>query len=438
MRSNNIRHQFLTLLINACRFLLAASFIFSGFVKAIDPNGTSYKITEYLVHFSLAGIAPTELPQVLSVALCSFEFIIGIYFFFGIRRRFTCMAAFVFLIPFTFLTLYLWIANPVADCGCFGDAIKLTNAETFLKNVVLLLALVIVSKWWVKTFRIITEINQWVISLYSALFIVLFSLYSMHYEPIVDFRPYFVGADIKKSMEIPAGAPQREYQTTFILQKDGKQKEFTLENYPDSSWTFIDSRTVIIKEGYEPAIKDFHVSNSKGEEVTDEILNDTSFMFVLISPHFSKADDGNIDRINAIYDYCSDNGYKFICLTASTNREINDWRDKTGSEYPIYFSDDVTLRTIVRSNPGIILLKDGKVYGKWSGNKLIDDEELNSRIENLAIYGVNDKKQLFGLLKVLLLYLLPLLFFTLADQIWAGIKYYKKYKVKSLIKSKEQ
>ena len=383
-------------------------------------------------------MTPSELPLVLSVALCSFEFILGIYFFFGIRRRFTCMAAFAFLVPFTLLTLYLWIANPVSDCGCFGDAIKLTNAETFLKNVVLLVALIVVNRWWIKTFRIITEINQWVISLYSAVFIILFSLYSIHYEPIIDFRPYFVGADIKKGMAIPKNAPQAVYQTTFILRKDGKEKEFTIEDYPDSSWTFVDSRTVLLEKGYEPLIKDFHVSNNSGEDVTNELLSDSSFMFVLVSPHFSKADDGNIDRINAIYDYCSDNGYKFICITASGNREIDDWRDKTGSEYPVYFSDDVTLRTMVRSNPGLLLLKNGKVYGKWSSNNLIDDTKLSSRIENLAIYGANDKKQLFVLLKVLLLYLLPLLFFTLADQIWAGFKYYKKYKVKSLIKNKEQ
>ncbi|MEG1860155.1 MAG: DoxX family protein [Bacteroidaceae bacterium] len=439
MKSKKLTHHLLFVLINLCRFLLAFVFIFSGFVKAIDPLGTSYKLTEYLTHFQLLDYLPAQAPLILSITLCVVEFIIGIYFFFGIRRKFTGMITFFFLSVMTLLTLYLAIKDPITDCGCFGEAITLTNWQTFGKNILLLLCLIITNYGRIRTFRIIAEQNQWFISFYSLIFIITFSFYSIHYLPIVDFRPYRIGVNIKESMEIPKNARKPQYKTLFLFEKEGKRKEFSLENYPDSTWTYVDSHTITLKEGYEPPIKDFCVTDSNGEDITKQILQDTCYQFVLISPHLSNADDGTIDVINGIYDYCSDEGYKFICITAASSSEITAWKDKTGGEYPIFFADDVLLRTIVRSNPGLVLLKAGTIVAKWSCNDLPDDQNLKGKLENLSISTISPEKSSIGLLKVLLLYLLPLLFFTLADRIWIGHKYYKQYKVKSLInKSKEK
>lgn len=153
-------------------------------------------------------------------------------------------------------------------------------------------------------------------------------------------------------MEIPAGAKQPEFETTFILEKNGVRKEFTLDDYPDSTWTFIDSKTVQTSEGYVPPIHDFSIEDYKtGEDITNEVLNDTSYTFLLISPRLDKADDSNFGQIDQIYEYAKDYGYRFLCLTASTEKDIAKWQDMTGAEYPFYTTDATTLKTMIRSNP---------------------------------------------------------------------------------------
>ena len=184
---------------------------------------------------------PEVLILCLSVALSAFEFSLGIMMLFAIQRRVISKLTVAFLAVMTIVTLWIAIANPISDCGCFGDAIILTNVQTFCKNVVLLLLAIIVAIWPLRMKRLISHTNQWIVTNYSVLFILSCSIYSLYILPVFDFRPYHIGADIKKGMEIPADAPQPKFETTFIMEKDGVKKEFTLENYPDSTWTFIDS-----------------------------------------------------------------------------------------------------------------------------------------------------------------------------------------------------
>lgn len=167
------------------------------------------------------------------------------------------------------------------------------------------------------------------------------------------------------------GAKGPEFETTFILEKNGQRKEFTLENYPDSTWTFIDSKTVQISEGYVPPIHDFFIQTTDGsEDLTDSVLSRRGYTFLLISPHLEYADDSNFGEIDQIYEYSQSHGYPFYGLTASTDEGIQHWRDITGAEYPFYLTDETTLKTVIRSNPGLLLLKDGVVIGKWSHNDL--------------------------------------------------------------------
>lgn len=209
---------------NVCRFLLAAVFIFSGFVKAVDPLGSFYKIQDYLTAFGIAAWFPTYLQLLFAIVLSALEFSVGVFLFFGIRRRFATTLALLLMIVMTPLTLYLALANPVSDCGCFGDAWVLTNWETFGKNVVLFIAAVSVFKGGKQIIRFITAKMAWMVSMYTFFFVFVLSFYCLDNLPILDFRPYKIGKNIKEGMEIPEGAKPSVFESKFILEKDGKSR----------------------------------------------------------------------------------------------------------------------------------------------------------------------------------------------------------------------
>ena len=221
--------------VNVSRAVIALTFIFSGFTKAVDPIGTQYKIHDYLQAWGLEAWNADWLTMVASLMLSTAEFFIGMMFFFAIRRRLMSKLALLLVTAMTLLTLWIYVADPISDCGCFGDALKLTNGETLAKNIVLLAAAATVARWPLEMMRLLSRNTQWIVINYTMLFILAVSGYSLYYLPQFDFRPYHVGADIRSGMEIPEGAEQPEFETTFILEKDGKRKEFTLDEYPDST-----------------------------------------------------------------------------------------------------------------------------------------------------------------------------------------------------------
>ena len=439
---NRIGRKLLWTGVNLCRLLLAGAFIFSGIVKLVDPRGTQYKIEDYLVAFGWSEWIPDFMPLLLSVFLAGFEFILGIYMFFGIRRKITTWLYFLFMLCVTPFTLYLALYNPVSDCGCFGDAVVLSNWETFGKNVVLFLASLMVLFFPHFMTRFISERNQWTISLYSIVFSLVLAGFCLYRLPVFDFRPYHISADIPKGMELPADAVAPEYETTFILEKDGQRKEFTLDNYPDSTWHFVDSKTVITRQGTLPPIHDFSMTVwPSGNDITLEVLKDSSYTFLLISPKLETADDSNIDLINEIYDYCLEHGYRFYCLTSSGDEAIMRWQDLTGAEYPFCVTDEITLKTMIRSNPGLMLLRQGVVYNKWSCNTLPAENELEQPLEDSTLGQMQIESRMTTILKILLWFVLPLILLSAADRIWIGSKMYKRLKHKkrltNLLKSRK-
>lgn len=424
-------HSIVGIWTNACRFLLALVFIFSGFVKAVDPLGTQYKIQDYLEAFGWVALVPAFLPFLASVLQAMVEFCLGIYLLFGIRRRMTTLFVVVIMGVMTPLTLWLALSNPISDCGCFGDAVTLTNWETFGKNVLLLIAAVSVFKWGNRITPLVTKRFDWLVAMYAFLYILGMTLYCYRELPVFDFRPYRIGTDIRKGMEIPEGAKPTVYDTRFILQKNGVEKEFTLDDYPDSTWTFVDSRTVVKEQGYEPPIRDFSIIRQEdGEDVTDEILTDDKYTFLLVAHQLSQADDSSIDLINELYDYSVEHGYQFYCLTSSPDSDIEDWQERTGAEYPFCLMDDITLKTMIRSNPGLMLLKNGVVINKWSVNNLPDEYVLTDRLENLPLAQVNEKTFSHKMVLVLAWFVFPLLFFSMVDVIWEHFHRKKKLKLK--------
>lgn len=259
------------------------------------------------------------------------------------------------------------------------------------------------------------------------LFILVSSSMSLYTLPPFDFRPYHIGANIRKGMEIPEGAKLPQFETTFILEKDGQRREFTLDDYPDSTWTFIDSKTVQTEAGYVPPIHDFSIQTTDGsEDITDSVLNHKGYSFVLVSPHFETASDANFGEIDAIYEYSLDHGYPFYALTASTDEAINHWRDITGAEYNFFLTDETTLKTVIRSNPGLLLLKDGTVIGKWSHNDLPGLDYKSPRLEDTEYGRMPEHSVTSKISQILLWYILPLMLLTFADRTWKFSQWIRK------------
>ena len=410
--------------VNVCRFVLAATFIFSGYVKAIDPLGTLYKLKDYAVAMSLNGLLPDWALVGVAIALGALEFALGVFMLFAVRRHVVSRITLAFMTAMTVLTLWIFVADPVKDCGCFGDALKLTNGETLLKNIVLSACAALVAWRPADMARFISRSNQWIVRYYTVAYIVITSVYCLYTLPIFDFRPYHVGMNIKQGMEIPEGAEQPEFESTFLLRKNGETREFTLDNYPDSTWEYVDTRTVQTKKGYEPPIHDFALTScDTGEDITEQVLTKKGYTFLLVSPRLAVADDSNFGDIDQIYEYAEENGIDFYCVTASANDEIERWRDLTGAEYQFCNADETTLKTMIRSNPGLMLLKDGTIIGKWSHNALPQTDDLTAPLQQLTIGKAQNDSTTERLLIVLLTFFMPLSALTLADRLWAWSKW---------------
>lgn len=364
--------------VNTCRLLVSATFIFSGLVKLIDPAGTSYKIIDYAAALHISFLSQPPLPIVLSVAMAVLEFTLGIYLFFGIRRRFTTYTILAFMLFYTPLTLWLALTDAVADCGCFGDAVRLTNWQTFWKNVVLLAASVVV--FWKGNLltRVISESTQWIISLYSLAYALFIAFICIYGEPIIDFRPFHIGQNIPKAMEWPEDPTQL------------------------------------------PEILDFDVDPS--------LIEDTSYVFILTSPYLEMADDGNFEEINAIYDYARHYGYRFQGLTPSDENAITRWQDLTGAQYTFDFADELTLKTIARSNPALTLLHNGTIVAKWGHRQLPKKEQLTAPLHQLTLAHPQPESYKRMLLQLLLWYLVPLFIITFLDRAYASFRWLQRRK----------
>ena len=416
--------RLLKMIVNLCRIIVAVTFIFSGFVKAIDPIGTQYKLQDYLGAIGMAGILPNWTLLAVAVFLAAIEFCIGIFLLFAIQRRLISKLTVAFMAFMTMVTVWIVVADPVKDCGCFGDALHLTNTETLIKNIVLLVCSLAIMYRPLAMFRFVSKSNQWIVTNYTIVFILVSSGLSLYYLPIFDFRPYHIGVNIPRGMEIPKGAKLPQFKTTFIMEKNGQRKEFTLDNYPDASWKFIDSKTVQTSEGYIPPIHDFSITDNKtGLDLTNSVLSHKGYTFLLIAPHLETADDSNFGDIDRLYEYAQSYDIPFYCLTASTAKAIKRWVDLTGAEYPFCITDEAVLKTIIRSNPGLLLLKDGTIINKWSHNNLPNEAKLSRPITQSSLGKMPKDSVPAKILEIVLWFILPLTLLTLADRLWAWSKW---------------
>ena len=352
------------------RTLLALTFLFSGFVKAVDPLGTVYKIQDYL-HEGFGGVFQWAIPAagVAAVCLIALEWLLGIAMLLNVRTQWTSWITLLFYCIMTPLTLYIAIANPVSDCGCFGDALVITNWQTFWKNIILLL----LSICLVICRKAIPELFSWwmeiIITLAALGSVAGIMGYSYTHLPQIDFRPYKVGNHIPTLMEIPDDAEVDQYEITLIYAKDGKEQTFTLENYPkgDPEWTFVDQKSVLIKKGYVPPIHDFEIETLEGDYITQDILESEEPIALVVMYDLSKTDTTQLEKLmHMIHEYP-----RVYFLTASGEEEIFAFAEELGwdeeTTYSTFcFTDPITLKTIVRANPGVIVVQNGTIIDKYN------------------------------------------------------------------------
>jgi uncharacterized membrane protein YphA (DoxX/SURF4 family) len=408
-------NKILKILVEICRIFLGAVFTFSGFVKAVDPWGSAYKIHDYLIAFELDAYDFIALPAAFFQS--AVEFGVGVCLLLGVYRYFNALLSLLIMLFMTPLTLWVALKNPVTDCGCFGDALVISNWQTFYKNIFLLIAAILVTTNHRLMLALFTNKSYRRVSVWIYLFIVGLSLYCYQYLPVLDFRPYKVGVNISQSMSIPEDAEQPVFESILIYSKDGKQKSFTLENYPqnDSTWTFVDSRTSLIKKGYVPPIHDFSITTDTDEDITEVVLEDPSYTFLLIANNLDAANDANVEKINEIYDFAVANNYHFYTLTSSPSDKIKKWIDNTGAEYPFCTTDDITLKTIIRSNPGLLLLKNGVIVNKWPNTKLPSGSDLSKPLEETDLGKIREVRNGWTISSVTLILSVPLLVLFLGD-----------------------
>ncbi len=364
------------------RIIVGIIFIFSGFVKGIDPLGSTYKFGDYFMAFNLDFLMPVAFP--LAMLLCAIEFSIGFALLVRFRMKTTAWLVAVFMLFFTILTLILAISNPVSDCGCFGDAIIMTNWQTFWKNVVIMVFVVIIFFNKNNYHPVYRPNAEWILTGISFIIFMLFSLYNYKHLPLIDFRPYHIGTYVPEAMEIPDDAPQPVYETVFYYKnkETGEVEEFNEKNYPWDDTAHYEFDTItnkLIKPGYEPPIHDFSITTTTdGSDITDHVLADENYSFLLTSYDITDADADGLKKANKIANYTAGNNlFTFYGLTSSTGTVLENTINENQLDMNFYLADEITLKTIVRSNPGLMLIKNGAIIGKWHYNDFPSVEEMD-------------------------------------------------------------
>lgn len=352
------------LLTQFSRIFVGILFIISGLIKLNDPVGFSFKLEEYFSEgvLNLPFLEPMALGIALFVVI--FEVVLGVFLLLGYKRNFTLWSLILMIVFFTFLTFYSAYFNKVTDCGCFGDALKLTPWQSFTKDVVLLFFILIlyVNRAYIRP--IMSDKNMTIVALGSLAACIFMGYYVLNHLPIVDFRAYKVGVNIEEGRSIPDDAPKPIIDMQFIYKVNGELKTFTLDELaqlPEGA-EFVERKDVVIQEGYMPKIKDFSMELD-GEDHSTELLQ-TNKLVLFVAYDLKRASAQGLQELAAVAAQAKQNGYEVIAMTSSDQATIDATKAKYGHTFPYYFCDGTTLKTIERANPSIIRLQKGTILQK--------------------------------------------------------------------------
>jgi uncharacterized membrane protein YphA (DoxX/SURF4 family) len=349
------------------RILVGVLFIISGFIKANDTIGFSYKLVEYFEIFNMHFFVDYAVS--MAMFICIFEIMVGVALLLGAYTRLNMWLLLLMIVFFTILTGYSAITNKVTDCGCFGDAIKLKPVESFLKDVVLMVFIVIMFIGQKHIKPIVANKTIVGIALGVSLLVTTFFTFNTYmFLPKIDFLPYKVGNDIGQLMTLPEGAKKDSVAMIFIYEKDGKRLELGVNDIGqiDDTYTFIDRVDKVIVEGDKAPIHDFKLFDINGVDYTDSLLMQKGFRIILVQTHIAKSRTGMEPQLAKLAADCQANGVGFWALTNTTLTEVEPYRHEHQLAFNYYNMDATPLKSIVRSNPGLVLLKDNVVIKKWS------------------------------------------------------------------------
>ncbi len=363
------------MLVTVARLFVGILFIISGFIKANDPMGFGFKLEEYFQVFGTDWAIPFALP--LAMGICILEIVLGVMLLIGSKPKFTSWLLLLMIVFFTFLTFYSAYFNKVTDCGCFGDAFKLTPWQSFWKDIVLFVFILIIFVKKRKIKPLLLAKSESNLLILTTMLSIGFTMHVWYYEPFIDFRAFKIGNSIPELMKTPEGAPQDSVAMIFIYKKDGKEFEFTADNIPEGDdYTFVDRKDKVIRQGYKPPIHDFTITDKTGSDYTQEFLT-SKFALLSVAKDFKLTTQERVDKLNAYFAWSVKNDIPFAVLTSSLPRDAEAYHVMRGAKFPIFFTDGTTLKTMIRSNPGTIAISNGMVKAKWSSNDMptVDDLE---------------------------------------------------------------
>jgi uncharacterized membrane protein YphA (DoxX/SURF4 family) len=370
-----------------CRIFVGLLFIFSGLIKINDPLGFSYKLEEYFEVFHIGFLSSFALS--LSIILCSLEIVLGFALLIGVRAKSVAWGLLLLIIFFAFLTFYSAYFKVVQTCGCFGDAIPLTPWQSFSKDLVLLLLIIVIfinRKTIEPVFNKKTGDN---LLIGSAIVAIGIGLYTYNFMPVIDFLPYKVSANIPDEMKIPPGAKPDEFQITYNLKnkKTGATKVMTDKEYlssgiwKDNNWEVIGTpENKLVKKGYEPPVKDLSIQDAQGNNYTNELLSNPYNSFIVVAYDLSHTNVGAIGRLNAMAaNLIRDFNTRTIMLTSNSSKDAEAFAKKNHLVMEIFYADEVPLKSMVRANPGVLLMKNGVILNKWHYHSVPKYEDLVKR-----------------------------------------------------------
>lgn len=355
-----------------CRELVGALFVFSSFTKGVDPLGTKYKMLDYFIAYDIQWLNDLALP--LAIMMIMAEFIVGICLMLNLLPRLATLGASLLMIFFTITTYFDAKYNLVPDCGCFGTAIKMSNWQTFFKNLIIisiLIPLIFNNKTFVN--KRVTKLGQ---TLFTFIFIALFvgfEIYNVRHLPVIDFMEWKVGKDMKP---VESDEPVEIY-LTFKNTETGEEQEYLSPNYPwndsiwMSQWEFVSQR----QEGGSQSFG-FSILNEDGDDFTD-ILFDSEKLFVFVAPYLDELTEKDIKECQRIYDFANENGFNYLWVTSVNPEYVHELQENYYMFDEVYYGDELELKTMVRSNPGLMLMDNGVILDKWSKIDFPCEKEIN-------------------------------------------------------------
>ena len=370
------------------RIFVGLLFVFSGLIKANDPIGFGYKLQEYFLVFGMDFL--NDYSTWIAIVICAFEIILGALLLLGVAGRQVAWGLLLLILFFTFLTFYSAFFEVVTSCGCFGDAIPLTPWQSFIKDLVLLAFILVI---FIKRDKIKPLIKSaFTSNLLTVLIIILsfgIGIYTMSYLPFIDFLPYKEGNNLPQLMTVPEVAELDEYELTYTLKNTGtgETKQMTDKEYmdqkiwEDESWEIVgEPSSVLVKKGYELAIPDLHISDAEGNQITEQIIQNPYYNFIVVSTDVTKLSPYDylaFDKINqTIREISQEENIRAVLLTASSAADANYLNSQLDLILEVFYADAVPIKSMVRSNPGVMLMQNGTVVKKWSKNAFPSKDEL--------------------------------------------------------------